>query len=107
MSIRKDAPEGAQILDLGAARAARSEAGQTNPFLKLTAGFVEVRTEVPLTAMDAFTAGNLTRGLTSLLADPADATVLLEDGLTTADVAAIIRFISGLDQGESSASPAS
>lgn len=111
MSIQKEAPAGAQVLDLGAARAARSEAraaaGAGNPFVKLTAGYVETKPEVPLSAMDDFAAGNLTAGVAALVADPEDVQPLLADGLTNDDVSAILKFISGLDTGESTASPAS
>lgn len=109
MAILKDAPAGAQVFDLDAARAARAEAraasGAGNPFLKLAAGYVEAKAEVPLTAMDDFTAGNLSDGLAALVVDPADVQSLLADGLTTDDVAAILKFITGADSGESVASP--
>jgi hypothetical protein len=111
VSIRKDAPEGAHVLDLSAARAARAEAraaaGEGNPFLKLTVGYVEVKAEVPLAAMDFFTASDLTKGISALVADPEDVQTLLDDGLSTEDVTAILKFIGGTDQGESPASPAS
>ena len=111
MSILKQAPDGATVLDLGAARVARAEAraaaGSTGSFLKLTAGFVEVKPEFSLTVAMDFEAEKLREGLAGLLADPADVDVLLADGLTKEDLKAIGEFITGAPLGESSASPVS
>ncbi len=111
MSILKDAPQGAQVLDLPGARAARAEAraaaGAPAGYLHLAVGYVETKAEVPLSSLEDFDSGAIKAGLTALLADPADVGVVLEDGLTTDDLSAIMRFITGLDSGESKASPAS
>lgn len=109
--IRPDAPDGAAVLDLAAARAARQEArakdGGGNPYLKLAAGFVEVKPEVPISAIDDLQAGNLRAGVAKLVVDPDDTEVLVEDGLTDDDIAAILEFIAGGAAGESAASLAS
>jgi len=109
MSILKAAPEGASILDLGAARAARAEAraaaGQGNPFLKLAVGYVEVLPEIPVGVAVDFNAGRIEEGLAGLLADKGDVAALIADGLTKSDMDAISDFITGSPLGESSASP--
>ena len=109
MAISKKAPSGAQILDLGAARAARAEerakGGAPQSFLKLSAGFVPVAAEVDVTTALDFQNQNIERGLSKLLADPDDLAVLLEDGITGEDLQAILEFITGVPAGESSASP--
>lgn len=109
MTILKKAPEGAQVLDLGAARVARAEAraaeGKGNPFLKLAAGFVEVKPEFALTVAFDFKAERIEEGLAGLLVDPADLPVLLADGLSGQDLEGIAKFINGTPLGESSASP--
>lgn len=109
MTIRTEAPAGANVLDIDAARAARAEARADSggTFLKLDAGYVEVKAEVPLAAMDDFQSGEITRGLTALFADPADVPTVVASGLTTDDVSEILKFITGVDLGESSASSAS
>jgi len=109
MAILTEAPAGAQILDLGAARAARAEArtaaGEGNPYLKLAAGYVEVRAEFALTVAFDFKDENLKAGLAGLLEDPTDVDALLADGLTAQDLQEITKFVSGNSLGESSASP--
>ena len=104
MAILAEAPEGSAVLDLGAARAARAEAraaaGKGNSFLKLTAGFVELRPEFPLSAAALFKAEDIRGGLAEILVDPADADVLLADGLTVGDVEALTKFIQGVTLGE-------
>lgn len=109
--IRQDAPDGAAVLDLGAARAARQEArakdGGGNPYLKLAAGYVEVKAEVPISAIDDMQAGHLSAGVGKLVADPDDLDLLLADGLTDDDIGAILSFLAGGAAGESVASPAS
>jgi hypothetical protein len=111
MSILKAAPSGASVLDLGAARAARAEAraaaGEGNPFIKLDAGYVEVRPEFDITLALDFQNENIEGGLAKLLVDPTDVAVLLSEGLTTGDLTAITQFVSGKSLGESSASPTS
>jgi len=104
MAILKDAPEGAKVLDLAAARAAREEArvqaGEAKPVIKLEAGFVEVNPEVDVLAAEAFTEGHIRDGLAKLLADPADIDVLVEGGLSRFDLEAIVNFITGVGLGE-------
>jgi hypothetical protein len=104
MSILKAAPAGANVLDLGAARVARAEAraaeGKGNPFLKLAAGYVEVKAEFSLTVAFDFKAEDIKAGLAGLLVDPADVDALLEDGLTAADLSEITTFVSGFSLGE-------
>jgi hypothetical protein len=104
MAIRNDAPDGAKILDLEAARVARAEVraaeGQGNPFLKLTAGYVEVRPEIAVSVAATLQNGEIREALQSLLVDPADVDVLLEDGLSIQDLEAITKFLTGLTLGE-------
>jgi hypothetical protein len=104
MSIISDLPKGAEVLDLGAARAARAEAraadGQGSLFLKLSAGYVEVHPEIPLEAAFSFKAEDIRGGLTMLLVDPSDVDALLADGLTAQDLEQIILFASGKSLGE-------
>ncbi len=111
MAILAAAPEGAQVLDVEAARAARAEAraaaGQGNPFIKVAAGFIEVRPEVDIESAENFLAGRLREGLAKLLIDPADVDVVLAGGLSRADLDAIGEFVMGATSGESQASPAS
>ena len=104
MAILSETPEGAKVLDLAAARVARAEARGEKSYLKLNAGFVEVQPEVALAAADAFVAGDIKKGVSLLVADPADADLLIADGLTAEDLEAIIEHISGKSLGESSAS---
>lgn len=109
MSILLEIPSGARSLDLGAARAARAEAraaaGEGNPFLKLSAGYVEVKSEFALTVAFAFKNEDLEGGLAGMLVDPADVDALLADGLSAQDLTEITKFVSGASLGESSASP--
>lgn len=109
MSILKKAPAGADVLDLGAARAARAEArskdGKGNPFIKLSAGYVEVKAEVEVNVSLELTAGHIHEALTMMVVDPADAEVLLGDGLTAQDLNEMAQFSAGLTLGELRASP--
>lgn len=109
MSILTEAPAGAQILDLGAARAARAEArvaaGDSGSYLKLAAGYVAVKEEVALSTAFELQNGDIKGGLSGLLVDPTDVDALLADGLTTADFQAISKFIAGAGLGELPASP--
>lgn len=109
MTILKKAPEGAQVLDLGAARAARAEVrasrGEGNPYLKLAAGFVQVKPEIPLIAAFMFQAEHIEAGLKEMLVDPADVEALLADGLTSEDMKELAKFVAGKSLGESLASP--
>lgn len=104
MAILSKAPENATVLDLGAARAARQEArvaaGETNPVIKLEAGYVEVRPEIDVLCAEEFSAGNIRAGLARLLADPADIEPLTEGGLSKDDVGVIVEFITGVSLGE-------
>ena len=108
MSILKEAPAGAKVLDLGAERVARAEAraaaGDGAPVLKLAAGYVEVRSEIPLSVAEDIQR-DLKVGLAGLLVDPADVEALYADGLSTGDLEAITKFITGNTLGESVASP--
>ncbi|MBC7594530.1 MAG: hypothetical protein H7288_11430 [Kineosporiaceae bacterium] len=108
MSILSEAPAGANVLDLGAARVARAEAraaaGLANPYIKLAAGFVEVRAEFDIGVALDFQAEDIKGGLTKLLVDPADVDALINDGLSAADLTAITEFVTGSTLGESSAS---
>lgn len=103
MALLNELPEGAQVLDLGAARVARAEASTTRSFLKLAAGYVEVKSEVPLQAAFSVADADIKGALASLLADPADFDALLADGLTSGDITAITEFIAGKSLGESQA----
>jgi hypothetical protein len=104
MAILETAPDGAQILDLGAARAARAEArtaaGDPNPVIKLTAGFVEVTPEVDVLSAEDFAAGQIRSGLSKLLIDPADVDELVKGGLSAEDLEQIVTFITGKRLGE-------
>jgi hypothetical protein len=102
MAILKDAPEGAQVLDLNAARAARIELSSKS-FIKLTAGYIETKAEVPLSAAFAINTGDIAGALGQLLADPTDVDALIADGLTSGDIEAITIFIAGKPVGESKA----
>ena len=104
MSVLSEAPAGSTVLDLGAARVARAEVrvaeGKASSFIKLAAGFVEVRAEFALATAEAFQAGQISVGLAGLLVDPADVDVLLADGLTAQDLEAVTKFIAGASLGE-------
>lgn len=102
MSILDKAPAGAEVLDLGAARAARAEArvGKPLPVIKLTAGYVEVSPEMDVLSADDFSAGRIKEGLAKLLADPADVDVLVEGGVSKDDLEQIVQFVTGQSLGE-------
>jgi hypothetical protein len=104
MAIRNEAPEGAEVFDIEAARQARAEVraaeGKGNPFLKLSAGYVEVKSEFPITVAFKFQAEDIRGGLEDFLADPADIDVLLENGLSAQDLQEITKFVAGLTLGE-------
>lgn len=107
MAILSELPKGASVLDLDAARVARAEAraleGKGNPFLKISAGYIEVKPEVALEAAFLFQEEKLREGLALLLIDSDDVQTLLDSGLTANDLDAIVRFIAGADLGESEA----
>ena len=104
MSVLSEAPAGAAVLDLGAARVARAEvraaAGAGNPVIKLAVGFVELQAEFPVASAEAFEAGRISEGLGGLLVDREDAAVLLAEGLSAQDLRAIAEFIAGASLGE-------
>lgn len=109
MSILKTAPEGANVLDLGAERAARAEVraaeGEGVPYVRLSVGYVEVKVEIPLAVADLVLV-DLKAGLAGLLADPADIEALYGE-ITTGDAEVLTEFILGKSLGESRASAAS
>ena len=102
MSILKTAPEGAEVLDLGAARVARAEArqGKPLPVIKLSAGFVEVSAEMDVMSADDFAAGRIKEGLAKLLADPTDVDELVKGGISKDDLEQIVQFVTGKSLGE-------
>lgn len=104
MAILKNAPEGAKVLDLEAARVARAEVraaeGEGNPVIKLAAGYVEVRPEIAISVATKFEQGDVRGGLAGLLVDPADVDALFEDGLTAKDMEEITKFLTGMTPGE-------
>ena len=108
MSILKKVPEGAEVLDLGAARVARAEArvaeGKAGRFLKISAGYIECKVEIPVEV--AFTLqSDVKEGLAGILMDPKDIDALLADGLSSQDLEAMTDLVTGKSLGESSASP--
>jgi hypothetical protein len=109
MTILKKAPEGAEVLDLGAARVARAEAraaeGLGGKFLKISKGYIEVKAEIPVEVAFIFQSGGIKAGLAGILVDPSDADALIADGLTGQDLDAMTSLVSGTSLGESSASP--
>ena len=111
MSILKAAPEGANVLDLAETRRTRAEIragkGEGAPFLKLAAGYVEVKPEIPLISAFLFQAEKIEEGLRAMLADPSDAQALLDDGLSADDLGELAKFVAGKSLGESLASPKS
>jgi len=101
MAILSSAPESADVLDLGAARAARAEArGDAKQYIKLSAGFIEVRPELPIEAAFLFQAEDVRGGLALMLVDPADVDALMADGLSAEDLAEIAKFTTGKPLGE-------
>ena len=105
MAILSAVPEGSNVLDLEAARVARSEArGDIKQFLKLTVGYVEVLPEIPLDAAYLFKDEMVKEGLMMLLADPADID-LVWSGLTGDDFQSIVEYASSKSLGESLAYP--
>jgi hypothetical protein len=107
MAILKEAPAGANVLDLGAARAARAEAraatGAVDPVIKLTAGFVPIKPEFDVTVAELLVGGKIREALAALLVDPADVDSLISEGISAQDLNAIVAFV-GASVGESQAS---
>lgn len=104
MTILKTAPDGANVLDLAGARAGRAEAralaGESNPVLKIDAGYLELKPEIDITTSEDFLAGQTRVALSKLLVDPADVDALLSAGLSTGDLEAITKFVAGATPGE-------
>jgi len=104
MALLNKAPEGVVVLDLNAERVARAEQrardGKGNPFLKLDAGYVELKAEFPITVAELFQALEIRAGLEVILADSTDVDALLEAGLSGQDIGAITKFVAGLTLGE-------
>ncbi|MFF1633974.1 hypothetical protein [Leifsonia sp. NPDC058248] len=104
MTVLSEAPAGAQVLDLDAARAARAEAraaaGDPSPYIKVSGGFVAVRPEIDVLAAEDLQSGRLREGLSKLLADPADIDTLVAGGVTQADLELLTNLITGLTPGE-------
>ena len=104
MAILDSIPDGAKVIDLEAARVARAEARESKTYVKLSAGFVEVKPEIALESAEAFEEGRVRDGISSLLADPADVDALYKDGISAEDLAVIVEHVSGKTLGELSAS---
>lgn len=102
MSISKKAPAGAKVFNLEATRNARAEAraGEAAPFIKLSAGFVEIKPEFDVLVAEDLMNGNLRHALTRLLVDPDDVKALLKEGITDSDLQELIEFASGKKLGE-------
>lgn len=100
MAVLKSAPEGANVLDLGAARAARAEARKDSSFIKLSAGYVELKPELDVLCAEDFAASRISSGLARVVADPADVAALVEGGLTKDDLESIVAFVTGASLGE-------
>lgn len=102
MTILTAAPDGAQVIDLVAARAAQAEIDATLPpiLLKLDVGYVELKREFDVLCAEDFTGGRFTTGLSKLLADPADIDAISAYGLTKDDLKQITAYISGKTLGE-------
>lgn len=109
MTILKKAPAGANVLDLEAGRVSRAEIragkGEGVPYLKLKAGYVQVKPEIPVSVALLLQAEEIAEALKVLLVDPADFDALLADGLTKEDLEGIAALITGKSLGESLASP--
>ena len=102
MAIVKKEPKGAKIFDLPAARAARAEArvGEPAVFLKLTAGYVEIKPELDIFVIEELLQGQVKPALVRLFVDPKDADELLKEGICDADMKAIFEFAAGKELGE-------
>lgn len=103
MSILAEAPEGADVLDLGAARAARAEAraaaGKGAAVIKLSVGFVEILAEIPLGVATDLQDGRIREGLAGVLVDPDDIDALMAE-ITVNDTEALTKLITGESLGE-------
>jgi hypothetical protein len=106
MAIISKLPEGANVLDLAAERAARQETraaqGLGDSFIKLEAGYVQVIPEVPLAIASLLQSERILEALELMFVDKADAEAIWPT-LTAADFESIVTFISGKTPGESQA----
>lgn len=102
MSILSEAPAGAEVIDLAAARAARAEVDATQPpvLLKIEAGYIQLKREVDVLCAEDFSEGHIRDGLSKLLEDPADIDELVKRGLSKADLEAIVNHVTGSTLGE-------
>lgn len=102
MSILSAAPEGAEVIDLAASRAARSEVDATLPpvLIKIEAGYIQIKRDLDVLAAEDFTDGHIREGLAKLLADPADIDELVKRGLSKDDLQAIVDHVTGSTLGE-------
>ena len=102
MAIIKKAPVGAKVFDLPASRAARAEArvGEPPIFLKLSAGFVEIKPELDVFVVEELLEGKVKPALVRLFVDPKDADALLAEGISDEDMKAIFEFAAGKPLGE-------
>ncbi|NNC10697.1 hypothetical protein HII28_02190 [Planctomonas sp. JC2975] len=102
MSILSEAPDGAEVIDLAASRAARAEVDATLPpvLLKIEAGYIQVKRDLDVLCAEDFTAGRFRTGLAKLLQDPADVDELVKRGLSKDDLSAIVAHVTGSSLGE-------
>lgn len=104
MAILTTLPGDANVLDIQAERAARAEvraaAGKGNSYVKLAAGYVAIKPELPIDLAIRLQDEDLKGALMGLLADPDDVDALLADGLSAEDLSAILTFITGKSLGE-------
>lgn len=102
MTVLQEAPEGAAVIDIVAARAARAEVDAQLPpiFLKIDAGFIELRRELDVLCAEDFVDGRFRAGLSKILADPADVEPIVAYGLSSADLERLIEHITGKPLGE-------
>lgn len=102
MALIKKVPTGAKVFDLPAARAARAEArvGEPAVYLKLSAGYVEIKPELDIFVVEELLEGQVKPALVRLFVDPSDADALLKEGISDADMKAIFEFAAGKALGE-------
>jgi len=102
MAIVKKAPAGAKVFDLPAARTARAEAraGEPSSFIKLSAGYVEIKPELEISVLDLLNEGSIKEAFVRLFVDPKDADALFAEGVSDQDAKAIFEFVAGKSLGE-------
>lgn len=102
MSILSEAPAGAEIIDLAAARAARAEVDATLPpvLLKIDVGYIQLARDIDVLCAEDFTEGHFRTGLSKLLADPTDIDAIITYGLSKDDLEKIIQYVTGVALGE-------